>query len=138
MSLYLDASVLVSLFLRDTHTDRAAAMVAAVGSEAIVSDFARAEFAAVMGRLQRTGELTTPAISTVFSIFDEWTAVVPRKVAVLGIDITDTEAILRRLDLGLRAPDALHIAIVRRIGATLATFDNRMADAARALALRVA
>lgn len=138
MSLYLDASVLVSLFLRDTHTDRAAAMVAAVGSEAIVSDFARAEFAAVMGRLQRTGELATPAISTVFSIFDEGTAVVPRKVAVLGIDITDTEAILRRLDLGLRAPDALHIAIVRRIGATLATFDNRMADAARALALRVA
>jgi predicted nucleic acid-binding protein len=42
------------------------------------------------------------------------------------------EGMIRRLDLPLRAPDATHIMIARRLGASLATFDTAMAAAAAA------
>lgn len=47
------------------------------------------------------------------------------------------EAFLRRLDLTLRAPNALHIAMAQRTGAALVTFDERMAGCARVLGLQV-
>ena len=53
-------------------------------------------------------------------------------------DIASAEAYLRRLDLNLRTPDALNIAIAQRVGATLVTFDLRMAEAARTLGTAVA
>ncbi len=53
-------------------------------------------------------------------------------------DVKRADAVMRRLDLTLRTPDALHIAIAERIGATMATFDDKMAAAARILGLAVA
>jgi predicted nucleic acid-binding protein len=41
----------------------------------------------------------------------------------------------RRLDLPLRTPDALNIAIAQRVGADLVTFDDRMVASARALGI---
>ena len=46
-------------------------------------------------------------------------------------------AFLRRLDLTLRTPDALHIAIAQRLAAELMTFDQKMAASARALGTAV-
>jgi uncharacterized protein len=46
--------------------------------------------------------------------------------------------VLRRLDVNLRTPDALHIAIAQRLEATLVTFDWGMAAAARPLGMAVA
>lgn len=46
--------------------------------------------------------------------------------------------ILRRLDLNIRTGDALNIAIAQRLEATLATFDGKMAENARALGVPVA
>jgi hypothetical protein len=45
--------------------------------------------------------------------------------------------LLRRLDLRLRTPDAVDIAIARRIGADLLTYDEKMAICARMLGLKV-
>jgi predicted nucleic acid-binding protein len=45
---------------------------------------------------------------------------------------------LRRLDLPLKTPDAIHIAIAQRVDATLVTFDWQMAAAARALGTIIA
>jgi predicted nucleic acid-binding protein len=47
-------------------------------------------------------------------------------------------AILRRLDLNIRIGDALNIAIAMRLDAPLATFDEKMAENARALGAAVA
>ena len=44
---------------------------------------------------------------------------------------------VRRFDLKLRAPDALHAAICRRLGMRLVTLDRRLAAAARALGIDV-
>ena len=60
----------------------------------------------------------------------------------LPVDIAATDARLayiyvRRFDLGLRAPDALHLAIARRLDATLVTLDRRLAAAAGELGIAV-
>ena len=44
---------------------------------------------------------------------------------------------VRRFDLMLRMPDALHIALCRRDQHVLVTLDRRMAEAARAIGVEV-
>ena len=60
-----------------------------------------------------------------------------RRVQTKAADVRAAEAFLRRLDLNRRAPDALNIAIAQRAGAALATFDGKMAAAARKLGTAV-
>jgi predicted nucleic acid-binding protein len=45
---------------------------------------------------------------------------------------------VREFSTNLTAPDALHLASAKNAGATLATFDARLADAARAQGVEVA
>jgi predicted nucleic acid-binding protein len=42
-----------------------------------------------------------------------------------------------RFELAMRAPDALHFAMVRRLDANLITLDRRLAAAARGLGIAV-
>ena len=71
------------------------------------------------------------------SAFDSWAVRSVQSIEVIAADIAVATTFLRRLDLTLRTPDAIHIAIARRIGATLVTFE-RMAESARALSMAVA
>ncbi|WP_421932586.1 type II toxin-antitoxin system VapC family toxin [Phenylobacterium sp.] len=137
MSVYFDASVLVALFTHDLFSDRARAYVLTALPEVVISDFARAEFASVISRAVRTGDLSAAEASRIFSNFDAWTASSPL-TETAPQDIKATEVWLRRLDMNLRAPDALNIAIAERLGASLATFDKRMAEAAFALGVALA
>lgn len=62
-------------------------------------------------------------------------------VALQTTDVVTTRAAAasrRRLDITLRTADALNIAIVQRIGATLMAFDEKMALAAKAFGVDVA
>jgi hypothetical protein len=70
--------------------------------------------------------------------FDIWLARGANRVEIGTGDIALATTYIRRFDLTLRTPDALHIAIARRIEATLVTFDRTMAAAARALGMAVA
>ncbi len=45
--------------------------------------------------------------------------------------------LLERFELGLRAGDALHLAIAQRLGTPLVTLDRRLATAAAAVGLEV-
>lgn len=67
-----------------------------------------------------------------------WTARAVRSVAVSPADIAAASTYLRRLDLPLRTPDAINIAIAGRIGCILLTFDRKMAENAAAIGLPVA
>jgi hypothetical protein len=81
--------------------------------------------------------LTDADASARLADFDVW-----RAAMSLGVDIAASDTRLayiyaRRFDLGLRAPDALHLAIARRLDATLVTLDRRLATAARELGVAV-
>ncbi len=70
--------------------------------------------------------------------FDTWLARMADRVEISPADVAVATAFLRRLDLTLRTPDAIHIAIAQRMNATLVTFDQGMAESARALGMAVA
>ena len=133
MKLYFDASVLVGLMVKDALTARAYALLRSHEAVLLASDFAAAEFASALGRRVRMGDLTADQGRAAFANFDAWTGRATRRIATAPADVRAAEAFLRRLDLTLRTPDALNIAIAQRTGAALATFDARMAVAARAL-----
>lgn len=135
MNLYLDASVLVPLFVHEAGTPRARAGLQ--GALLWVSEFAAAEFSAAISRRTRTGEIPVNDAPSIFAAFDAWTARAANRVDMAPADSVATISLVRRLDLALRAPDAINIIIAQRCGATLFTFDRKMAAAARSLGLDV-
>ena len=135
MSVYLDASVLVAFFLDDPRGDRVAAFLRGAGSVVIVSDFAAAEFSSAVARLVRMGELTPEQARVLFESLDIWTGRAAERAESGTADIAAATGYLRRLDLNLRTPDAINLAIAARLGATLYTFDDGMAACARTLGI---
>ena len=133
MSVYLDASVLVALFTADALTAKADAYLREHRPTVIVSDFAAAELASAVARRVRTGELEADDARAAFATFDAWTVRAAGRAETAAADVAAASAFLRRLDLTLRTPDALHIAIAQRLAAELMTFDQKMAASARSL-----
>lgn len=138
MNVYLDASVLVALFTSDPFAQQEDDFLRRERPVPVVSNFAKAEFASAIARRVRTGELTTEDARDAFAALDVWTARADRSIAASSADIAAASTYLRRLDLPLRTPDAINIAIAERDGCTLLTFDRKMADNARALGVPIA
>jgi predicted nucleic acid-binding protein len=134
---YLDASVIVPLIAEDAHSSRAEKLLSKHEPTILVSDFAAAEMASVIARRVRTDEITREQGESVFVTFDAWATRAATRVETVPTDITAAIAYLRRLDLALRAPDAIHIALAQRLNAMLFTFDAKMALAARKLGVGV-
>ena len=53
-------------------------------------------------------------------------------------DLDSADRLVRDFATKLSAPDALHLASAKNAGAAIATFDTRLADAARAQGVEVA
>ena len=138
MDVYLDASVIVALLTNDLLTGRARTLLQSESLTLFVSDFAAAEVASVIARRVRTGELIEAEARAAFDSLDQWTQKFARPIAIASGDIAMAAGFIRRLDLTLRAPDAINIAIARRLGIALATFDKGMASCASTLGVAVA
>ena len=134
---YLDTSFLVALLTHEPSSPRAEEFARENSASLSVSDFAAAEFASMVSRRVRMREFTREQGRFALATLDDWLRAV-RWVELSPVDIALATTFLRRLDLTLRTPDAIHIAIARRLGATLVTFDRRMAAAAGALGAAVA
>ena len=137
MSVYFDASVLVSFFTEDSFSSRADQAFRGHAIVPAVSDFGAAEFASAIARHVRMRLLSSGEAREVFSDFDAWVARTGARIETTPADIRAAEAVLRHLGLTLRTPDAIHIAIAHRIGAELATFDVRMSECAAAMGTKV-
>jgi predicted nucleic acid-binding protein len=135
LSIYLDTSALVPFFLADPFVPKARAFLRTEPIGLVISDFAAAEFASVLGNRVRMKLLTLAEARTALSHFDVWTARAATSAELALADVRTASAFLRRLDLTLRTPDALNLAIAQRLNAELATFDRRMAVCARSLGL---
>jgi uncharacterized protein len=139
VSVYLDTSVLAGLFIEtDVFASRAAAFFFQTDDVLVVSDFAAAEFASVLSRLTRMNQIPESRTRAIFDAFDIWRARFADEEDTVSSDVLAATTIIRRLDLNLRASDAINLAIVLRLAASVATFDRRMAQNARALGITVA
>ena len=137
MSIYLDTSVVIPLFLPDPFAARVTAFLSTGPTSLLISDFVAAEFASVVGMRVRMRQTKQSDAQLAFSSFNGWVRRIEASRQMQSSDNDDAQVLLRRLDLVLRAPDAIHLAIAQRLGVELATFDARMADCARALGMTV-
>ena len=136
MTLYLDTSFLAALFIEaDAFNAQATIFFADVNDAMVVSDFAATEFASVIARVTRMNVLKKTEARAIFDGFDTWRARFTDEEDAVSSDIQVAAVIIRRLDLNLRAPDAINLAIALRLDASLVTFDRRMTRNARTLGL---
>ena len=137
MSVYFDASVLLPILIKEQASAAVDAYVLAAEQEFLVSDFAAAEVASGLSRLVRMGRLEAAAAVAQLDDFEVWRAAASSPVEVHAADVRLAYVYVRRFELLLRAPDALHLAIARRLDAGLVTLDRRLERAARQLGIAV-
>lgn len=131
---YLDASVLVSLLLGEPSSAVVERWIANVELPLLVSDFAAAEVSSAVSLAVRQGRETAANGAGRLSDFDNWRMEAPTiSIALDPEDIRMADQIVRAFDLGLRAPDAVHLATAQRLNASLITLDRRLLRAASAL-----
>lgn len=133
MKRYLDASVLVPSIVVEETTRAVGSYLLATTADLVVSDFAVLEVASALSRLVRMGKLPPPDAAQRLADFDDWRAGSTEAVEIDANDCRAASNYVRRFELKLRAPDALHAAICNRLGLQLVTLDRRLAAAAREL-----
>lgn len=127
MTVYLDTSVVVPLFVDDDHAPRVRAW-AKSGPNVALSAWTLTEVTSALSLLVRTKRFTQAERNDLENAFDDWS----RTGRMLDFDaerFNDARLLLLRHSR-LRAPDALHLAIARWSGLELATLDGVFREAA--------
>ena len=135
--LYLDASSIVTIFVEEPETQTIVDIVTACDTPPIVSDFAAGEVASAISRRLRERSFTETEARALLGQFDRWCRYATRVVEITSEDVSRAIALVRRFDLKLRMPDALHLAVAESRSAQLLTRDGLMGDAARLLGIDV-
>jgi predicted nucleic acid-binding protein len=137
LTLYLDASVLLPMIVDEGTSDAVDALMERIDNPPIVGEFAAGEVASALSRLVRMKHLDTSDVRARLSDFDAWRASDAVLQDVEAADIRLAAVFVRRIELGLKMPDAIHAAMCRRLGHTLVTLDVRLAGAAAALGIEI-
>jgi predicted nucleic acid-binding protein len=133
----MDASALLPMLVREAASPVVDAFVAQAHEPLTVSEFAAAEVASALSRLVRTKYLIASEAAERLADFDAWRAAATQDVDLKASDVRLASMYVRRFDLMLRAPDAMHAAICRRANLHLITLDQRLAVAAQSLGVAV-
>jgi len=137
---YFDTSLLIPLLLPEEASDRMELFFHQLspGAELVVSQWTRVEFASVLSRLVRMGELKRD-IATLCS--ERFSTLLTESLQVVLPGIADFDLcreFLARFNNSLRAGDALHLAITSNLAVeTIFTLDNGMLKDGRLLGLPV-
>lgn len=131
MTDYFDASAVAAILFKETTRARVDAIVSEGGDDILVSDFVVTEVSSAVSRLVRM-DLRSPEMGReLIENLDDWVEAACDPIPLEAEDIRDATELVRNFTLKLRAPDALHLAICRRIDARLVTLDINLANAAR-------
>lgn len=137
MGAYLDASAILPTLIEEPGSLAVDAFIESAKEPLVVSEFAAAEVASALSRLVRVRLIEPDDAAARLSDFDAWRAWATIEMDFQASDMRLAQVYVRRFDLMLRTPDALHAAACRRAGHTLITLDKRLAFAAEALGVDV-
>lgn len=120
---YLDASVLLPLAIEEAASAAAQAFVETHEGQLLVSEFAAAEAASGVSRLVRMGALDARDAVAALEDLDAWRLTTTELVELTPGDLRLAHLIVRRFETKLRAADAVHVAVAKRLGARLVSGD---------------
>ncbi|MBT5263711.1 MAG: type II toxin-antitoxin system VapC family toxin [Rhodospirillaceae bacterium] len=131
---YLDTSVLVAALTNEIATSRVQTWLGAQQpGDLFVSDWVTTELSSVLSIKMRTGQLEMEHRAAALAMFAR---LVSDSLTILPISGAYFRTAARFADqhaLGLRADDALHLAVAGDQGQTLVTLDQRLASASLTL-----
>jgi uncharacterized protein len=131
--LYLDTSILVSALTNEADTAAVQDWLAAqIARDLAISDWVVTEFSSAMSIKLGTGQLGPDHRAAALASF---TRLATETFRILSVERESFRTAARFADqsaLGLRAGDALHLAICAEHGAMLCTLDRRLGEAAPA------
>ncbi|MGY6555452.1 MAG: type II toxin-antitoxin system VapC family toxin [Wenzhouxiangella sp.] len=133
---YLDTSVLVAALGNERHTEQTQGWLAAqAATDLFVSDWGITEFSSALALKLRTGQIEAEHRAECLATFAR---LLENSLTILTVSSRDFRAAARLADhaeYGLRAGDALHLAVCAARGMRLITLDQALARAATALAV---
>src|SRR6266849_10951755 len=135
--LYLDTSLLVAVLTNEAETER---MRHWLGQQPVddlaVSDWVATEFSSALSIKLRTGQIGAAHRADALALFTRLGTDSLTIVAVSRLQFRTAARFVDQYELGLRAGDALHLAICADHGATLCTLDRRLSEAGPALGVK--
>jgi uncharacterized protein len=134
---YLDTSLLVAALSIEPKKNEVQAWLAGQDPARLaISSWVISEFSAALSIKLRTAQITLPLRANMLAAFAE---LIKHSLIVWPVaenQFHDAAKLADRYALGLRAGDALHLAISADHGAALCTLDRRLAEAGNALGVQ--
>jgi len=137
LTLYLDTSLLVAALTREANTARTQACLGAQAPHSLaISEWVATEFSTALSIKLRTGQIEATHRADALAMFRRMTTEGFGIVPVSGLQFRTAARFADQSALGLRAGDALHLAICADHGATLCTLDRRLGAAGQPLGVK--
>ncbi|MDV4178486.1 type II toxin-antitoxin system VapC family toxin [Rhizobium brockwellii] len=128
--LYIDTSVLIAAWTIETRTDDVQQWLATLRSEEIaVSGWTITEFSSAVALKTRNGQIDPADRGKALAMFRELCSTTFEILPISRAHFIEAARMTDQFDIGLRAGDALHLAVALGNDATLITLDMGLAKA---------